>query len=541
MMMMMKTTRMSRMALVMALIVSSMSMLPIVHSQAPAVPAPAPPTAQAIPAAGFCTAKAGQELLKGVQVRDKETCSEMIQGSIPTVDKMVSTVILSPKNGEVVGLNTKVTFKVKTKNMELGAFADPKSAYFAAPQQLNAQGQIIGHQHIVAQFIAKADEPLDASVFEFFKGLELKDTDGILTASNDIGFNKTGEYRICTITGASTHQPVLMPVAQRGSQDDCIRITVSDKPSDITGKSADIATKTATDAESLAESALARDSIKAERAKLDADRKKFEEEKAAFEKEKKDRSLEASTEKAEAAAKKAEAAVTKAEEAAKKATAAADGKNNSTKLSAAQANSTDPNETAAASSVDKKQLQSKFDDLKKKTDVAQKKAEALKTAINGGSKSEGKDEVAAAISVDATKVAKDSKTNSTSKAHTSKTANIKIESKDKEGKSDEKAADTAGKDYEEVPTDAAQTAPAPVAANSTIAAANATHAPANVTHAPANVTHLGAATVTNLDAKNSTKGQTEEDGELAAATAVTENALKEDSQKDAAKKCRLRP
>jgi len=35
-----------------------------------------------------------------------------------------------------------------------------------------------------------------------------------------------GSYRLCTMTSSSNHQPVLMPVAQRGAQDDCIRFTV---------------------------------------------------------------------------------------------------------------------------------------------------------------------------------------------------------------------------------------------------------------------------------------------------------------------------
>jgi hypothetical protein len=35
-----------------------------------------------------------------------------------------------------------------------------------------------------------------------------------------------GNYRVCSMTSSSNHQPVLMPVAQRGAQDDCQKFTV---------------------------------------------------------------------------------------------------------------------------------------------------------------------------------------------------------------------------------------------------------------------------------------------------------------------------
>jgi transcription initiation factor TFIID subunit 15 len=37
-----------------------------------------------------------------------------------------------------------------------------------------------------------------------------------------------GFYRVCTIVAAANHQPVLMPVAQRGSQDDCTKFIVGE-------------------------------------------------------------------------------------------------------------------------------------------------------------------------------------------------------------------------------------------------------------------------------------------------------------------------
>ena len=44
-------------------------------------------------------------------------------------------------------------------------------------------------------------------------------------AANSLG--TTGLHRICTQALSRSGQPVLMAVAQRGAQDDCVRITVT--------------------------------------------------------------------------------------------------------------------------------------------------------------------------------------------------------------------------------------------------------------------------------------------------------------------------
>ena len=53
----------------------------------------------------------------------------------------------------------------------------------------------------------------------FFKGLNLPDVNGILTADVTAGL-PAGEYRISSINSAANHQPALPAVAQRGSVDD---------------------------------------------------------------------------------------------------------------------------------------------------------------------------------------------------------------------------------------------------------------------------------------------------------------------------------
>ncbi len=115
-------------------------------------------------------------------------------------------------------------------NLDTGFFSEPSSEYYAAPQQLNQNGMIKGHQHITVQRLKGGRGALDAKTFDFFKGLNDQSADGrTLSVTIPAGTLRNGDYRICSITGTLTHQPVIMPVAQRGSQDDCIRIKVKSR------------------------------------------------------------------------------------------------------------------------------------------------------------------------------------------------------------------------------------------------------------------------------------------------------------------------
>ncbi len=142
---------------------------------------------------------------------------------------MVSAVIVNPPFGETVEPNTDFDIEVQTANLVAGVFTNPDNTYYAAPQQLQG-GQVVGHAHVVVQDLGGSltpNTPPDASQFAFFKGInDAGNGNGLLSATVDGGLPE-GSYRICTMNSAANHQPVLMPVAQRGNQDDCIRLTVA--------------------------------------------------------------------------------------------------------------------------------------------------------------------------------------------------------------------------------------------------------------------------------------------------------------------------
>lgn len=175
-----------------------------------------------------CT-KSKKPPFTGSQNPDGE-CVTTVLGEVPSQSQMISTVIRFPKNGDTVQENTQFTVRTKTNNLATGNFDDPEKQYFSFPQTLDDTGIVNGHSHITIQKIDDDNEPLDPTTFAFFKGLNDKEdpTSGELTASVDSGL-PAGNYRVCTMTSSFGHQPVIMPIAKRGAQDDCTRFTVNPK------------------------------------------------------------------------------------------------------------------------------------------------------------------------------------------------------------------------------------------------------------------------------------------------------------------------
>ncbi|CAG8787946.1 3858_t:CDS:1, partial [Gigaspora rosea] len=150
-------------------------------------------------------------------------CVSTAIGELPTKNNMVSTIIKSPDNGQTLQENTPFTVVTQTNNLNAGFFSDPATQYYVKAQSLGNNGKINGHSHITIQQI-DGQTPPDPTKFAFFKGLNNgTDNNGDLTVDVANGL-PAGNYRICTMVSSESHQCVTMPVAQRGAQDDCIRI-----------------------------------------------------------------------------------------------------------------------------------------------------------------------------------------------------------------------------------------------------------------------------------------------------------------------------
>jgi hypothetical protein len=150
-------------------------------------------------------------------------------GDIPAKTNMVSSIITFPKIGTVIPSDTDFTITVQMSNIVAGSFTDADTTYYSAPQFLQ-NGNVVGHTHVTIQDLGQNLNPTvapDATQFAFFKGInDVGNGKGLLSAAVTGGL-PAGNYRLCTLASASNHQPVLMPVAQRGSSDDCTKFVVS--------------------------------------------------------------------------------------------------------------------------------------------------------------------------------------------------------------------------------------------------------------------------------------------------------------------------
>lgn len=149
-------------------------------------------------------------------------------GDIPAKENMISSIIVNPAPGENINAETTFQIQVQTTNLVAGTFTNPDNTYYAAPQQLQG-GKVVGHTHVTVQNLGNSLTPStapDPTTFAFFLGINDNGNGNGLLSATVTGGLPAGNYRVCTMTSASNHQPVLMPVAQRGAQDDCTKFTV---------------------------------------------------------------------------------------------------------------------------------------------------------------------------------------------------------------------------------------------------------------------------------------------------------------------------
>ncbi|KAI8800695.1 hypothetical protein BJ742DRAFT_840444 [Cladochytrium replicatum] len=161
----------------------------------------------------------------GTQIRTG-VCVSTAMGALPKFELMSSQIVVEPANGATLQAGNNNTVRVRVRNLKTGFFDNPNAGYYICPQTLDDNGIIEGHTHISCQSIDPNTAP-DATQFVFFKGLNDAANNGELSTTIPAGsFKSAGLHRCCTISGTFSHQPVIMPVAQRGAQDDCVRFNV---------------------------------------------------------------------------------------------------------------------------------------------------------------------------------------------------------------------------------------------------------------------------------------------------------------------------
>ena len=160
----------------------------------------------------FC-GTSGQQLTNGTQITEG-SCNGVVMGQIPSKNNMISSIITFPTTGQTLQSNQPFNVSVQVQNLEAGTFTNPNTTYYSAPQTLKG-GKIVGHTHVTIQSMdsLNTNTPPDPTTFAFFKGInDDGNGNGGLSAAVATGL-PAGFYRVCTMTSASNHQPVLMPVS----------------------------------------------------------------------------------------------------------------------------------------------------------------------------------------------------------------------------------------------------------------------------------------------------------------------------------------
>jgi len=176
----------------------------------------------------FCLTVPNLPITNGKQITTG-SCNPAPIGTIPSIDNMPSSKFSFPTNFATIKANQTFTIEMNIQNLETGHFVNAQANYFSAPQQLNSQGQIQGHSHVVVEPLTSLTDtsPSDPKKFAFFKGLNAAAVGGKLTAVVTNGL-APGVYKLSSINTAANHQPCIVPVAQHGSLDDAVFFTVTE-------------------------------------------------------------------------------------------------------------------------------------------------------------------------------------------------------------------------------------------------------------------------------------------------------------------------
>ena len=164
----------------------------------------------------------GQQIING-------SCNPAPMGVIGPIKNMPSSKFVTPKNLDAIKANTTFEIKMATRHLDTGHFTNPDSNYYAAPQRINSQNDVIGHSHFVIEKLSclRSSKPLNPSEFAFFKGVNTAADDNGIVSINVTNGLPRGVYRLASINTSNNHAPILVPVAQHGSLDDQIYVRVS--------------------------------------------------------------------------------------------------------------------------------------------------------------------------------------------------------------------------------------------------------------------------------------------------------------------------
>lgn len=184
------------------------------------------------PKSPFCAASGAGEATGQEQRNGGNMCVSTVQGVIPDVGVMVTTIITEPASGATLSGSAGFQVKFQTRNLMAGNFVKLDSQYLLAPQTVDpVTGMVQGFMQLSIQQLPANGEVPPGNQISFYAALSDKsDANGVTSFTVTIPPGKiktSGPHRISAFSSSASGQPVIMPVAQRGAQDDSIRVTIN--------------------------------------------------------------------------------------------------------------------------------------------------------------------------------------------------------------------------------------------------------------------------------------------------------------------------
>jgi len=120
---------------------------------------------------------------------------------------MPSSKFIFPPNFAALSANETFTVKIAINHLETGWATDSASTFMSAPVLVNANGDVMGHSHLVIEHVTGFGQttPTDPRIFVYYKMVGDLAVNGVL--STDVpGGLPAGYYRIATYPVAMNHQ-----------------------------------------------------------------------------------------------------------------------------------------------------------------------------------------------------------------------------------------------------------------------------------------------------------------------------------------------
>ncbi|KAJ7583252.1 hypothetical protein C8J56DRAFT_205185 [Mycena floridula] len=174
-------------------------------------------------------------------------CSPIPIGLLPSPENIPSAKFSFPTNGVVIPEGTLFNVTLKLRNFAIGDIAT--ATYISVPQQLNAEGKIIGHAHVVIELLQSLNQTnaTNPNQFALWRTLSAQtgqsDTVSFVTGGVAGGLPE-GFYRLSATLSSTSRQPIVVSVSQHGAINDAVYFTVSSNTSVVSSAAASVAKNT---------------------------------------------------------------------------------------------------------------------------------------------------------------------------------------------------------------------------------------------------------------------------------------------------------